>query len=64
MIQIITLNQNNCTSWPGSIVNCAAINDLKHYYEVMTGLDEGGSVMPDEAGQEGPARRPLRDPGR
>ena len=30
MIQIIILNQNQCTAWRGSIVNCAAINDLKH----------------------------------
>ena len=29
MIQIIILNQK-CTAWRGSIVNCAAINDLKH----------------------------------
>jgi hypothetical protein len=30
MIRIIILNQNKCTSWWGSVVNCAAINDLKH----------------------------------
>ena len=30
MIQIIILNQNQCTAWSESIVNCAAVNDLKH----------------------------------
>jgi hypothetical protein len=32
MIEIITFNQNKCTSQSRLIVNLTAIDDLKHYY--------------------------------
>jgi len=32
MIQIITLNQNQCTASPEPIVNLPVIDDLKYYY--------------------------------
>src|SRR5271165_628238 len=35
-------------------------NDLRNYHGVMTGLGEGGSVMPDQAGRGGAGRPALR----